>query len=254
MTTDEGAVFGMPVYGELDSRVERLRGGLIVSCQAYPGEPMNHAATMTQVAASVALGGAAAVRVQGPEVVAQVRETVAIPVIGLWKRGDAPVFITPGLDDALAVYQAGADVVALDGTSRTRPDGLTLEQTIRRFKQQADAPVMADCGSLDDARRAEDAGADLIGTTLSGYTGARPLIDGPDFELVSAIAERCSVPVVLEGRVETPAHMREGFAAGAFAVCVGTAITHPGRITARFVRQLEQMTASTEGRQTLWPA
>ncbi|MCU1518488.1 MAG: N-acetylmannosamine-6-phosphate 2-epimerase, partial [Pseudarthrobacter sp.] len=110
--------------------LESLRGRLIVSCQAYPGEPMRDPRTTGQVAASAVIGGAAAIRVQGLADVQSTRTAVEVPVIGLWKDGHDGVFITPTLRHALAVANAGAHVVAVDGTRRDRPDGLTLAQTV----------------------------------------------------------------------------------------------------------------------------
>jgi len=212
-----------------------LRGRLIVSAQAYPGEPMRHPQTIAQVAASAVTGGAAAVRVQGLADIQFTRSAVEVPVIGLWKDGHDGVFITPTAHHALAVAQAGAHIVALDGTRRPRPDGQTLEQTIDRVHDQSPALVMADCGSLDDALAATAAGADLVGTTLAGYTGERAATDGPDLELVAAIAEAgLGLPLVAEGRIRTPAQARAALDAGAFAVVVGTAITHPASITGWF--------------------
>lgn len=212
-----------------------LRGRLIVSAQAYPGEPMRHPQTMAQVAASAVAGGAAAVRVQGLADIQFTRTAVEVPVIGLWKDGHEGVFITPTAHHAIAVARAGAHIVALDGTRRPRPDGLSLAATIDRLKDQCPVLVMADCGSLDDAVAAVDAGADLVGTTLAGYTGERPKTDGPDLDLVSAIATAgLEVPLVAEGRIHTPAQARSALDAGAFAVVVGTAITHPSSITGWF--------------------
>jgi len=214
--------------------LEWLRGGLIVSCQAYPGEPMRDPRTMAQVAEAAVVGGAAGVRVQG---IADIRATAAlpVPVVGLWKDGEAEVFITPTLGHAKAVADAGADIVAIDGTRRARPDGLTLAETIAGLREHTDALVMADCGSLDDAIAAEAAGADILGTTLSGYTGERTKTVGPDLELIELIAAHCRRPIVAEGRIHTPAHAAAAIGAGAFSVCVGTAITHPTTITTWFV-------------------
>ena len=214
--------------------LERLRGGLIVSCQAYPGEPMRDPRTMAQVAEAAVVGGAAGVRVQG---IADIRATAAlpVPVVGLWKDGEAEVFITPTLGHAKVVADAGADIVAIDGTRRARPDGLTLAETIAGLREHTDALVMADCGSLDDAIAAEAAGADILGTTLSGYTGERTKTVGPDLELIELIAAHCRRPIVAEGRIHTPAHAAAVIGAGAFSVCVGTAITHPTTITTWFV-------------------
>ncbi|GAB3566195.1 N-acetylmannosamine-6-phosphate 2-epimerase [Spelaeicoccus albus] len=217
---------------------ESLRGGLIVSCQAYPGEPMRHAETMTQVAEAAVAGGAVGIRAQGLADIALIHERVRLPQIGLWKDGNDDVFITPTLRHALAVAEAGAEVVALDGTRRRRPDGLTLAETLTRLRTETNALIMADCGSLDDAMAAEQAGADCVGTTLSGYSGERPKLDGPDLELIEQIAGSLSVPVIAEGRIHTPAQAAAAKRAGAHAVVVGTAITHPTTITSWFTGAL----------------
>lgn len=221
--------------------LDGLRGRLIVSCQAYPGEPMRDPRTMAQVAQSAVIGGAAAVRVQGLADIQQVRSAVEVPVIGLWKDGHEGVFITPTLRHALACANAGAHVVALDGTRRTRPDGLSLAETIRGIRAESHALVMADCGSLDDALAASSAGADLIGTTLAGYTGEREKTVGPDLELLEQLAAAdLGRPVIAEGRISTPVQARQALDAGAFAVVVGTAITHPASITSWFVGAIER--------------
>jgi N-acylglucosamine-6-phosphate 2-epimerase len=130
-------------------------------------------------------------------------------------------------------------VVAIDGTRRERPDGLSLAQTVAGIHAESHALAMADCGSLQDAAAAVDAGADLVGTTLAGYSGERPKTSGPDLDLLSEIAAAgFGVPLVAEGRIHTPAHARQALDAGAFAVVVGTAITHPATITGWFVDAL----------------
>lgn len=220
--------------------IESMAGRLIVSAQAYPGEPMRDPRTMAQVAASAVRGGAAAVRVQGIADIQVVRSAVEVPVIGLWKDGDTGVYITPTYQHAYAVALAGAHVVAVDGTRRPRPDGLTLTQTIDRIHRDTNALVMADCGSLEDARVAAEAGADLLGTTLAGYTGERPKTDGPDLELLQAMSQAdIGIPIIAEGRIHTPSQASAAVAVGAHAVVVGTAITHPATITSWFVDAVE---------------
>lgn len=216
-----------------------LASRLIVSCQAYPGEPLRDPRTMAQMAQAAVAGGAVAVRIQGIEDLEQTRAAVDVPVIGLWKDGADGVFITPTLEHALACAAAGSDIVAIDGTRRPRPDGRSLAETITALHEQTDVLVMADCGSALDAKAAADAGADLIGTTLSGYTGERPKTDGPDLELIAEIAALdLGLPLIAEGRIHTPAQARACLDAGAFAVVVGTAITHPTTITGWFAAAL----------------
>ncbi|MHB1063091.1 MAG: N-acetylmannosamine-6-phosphate 2-epimerase [Georgenia sp.] len=220
-----------------DGVIARLRGGLVVSCQAYPGEPMRDPRTMAQVARSAVTGGAVAIRVQGLEDIAATVAAVDVPVVGLWKDGDDPVFITPTLRHALAVAGAGAQIVAIDGTRRPRPDGLSLAETVNGLREAfPGVAVMADCGSLEDALAAQAAGVDCVGTTLGGYTGERPMTEGPDVELIDQMVARCTLPVVVEGRVHSTAQAADAMARGAFAVCVGTAITHPATITSWFVQ------------------
>ncbi|WP_314425662.1 N-acetylmannosamine-6-phosphate 2-epimerase [uncultured Microbacterium sp.] len=219
--------------------LDELRRGLVVSCQAYPGEAMRDPRTMAQVAQAAVVGGAAGIRVQGLDDIRAVA-AMSVPVIGLWKDGDSDVFITPTLDHAKAVADAGADVVAIDGTRRPRPDGRSLAETIAALREHTNALIMADCGSLDDALAAEAAGADILGTTLAGYTSERPKTEGPDVELIAELAARCATPVMAEGRIHSPAQAAQAAAAGAFAVCVGTAITHPTTITSWFVSALTE--------------
>ncbi len=223
----------------MSSVLEQIHGRLIVSCQAYPGEPMLDPRTMAQVAASVERGGAAAVRAKGLDDIRAVRELVSVPVIGLVKEGDTGVYITPTLASALAVAETGCEVVALDGTRRPRPDGLSLAETVAGLKAaHPEVLVMADCGSYDDAVAAADAGVDILGTTLGGYSGERPTTVGPDWELVDQVVGLGRLPVVVEGRVHTVEHAAEALRRGAWSVCVGTAITHPASITGWFVEAL----------------
>ena len=216
-----------------------LASRLIVSCQAYPGEALRDPRTMAQMAQAAVAGGAAAVRIQGITDLERTRAAVEVPIIGLWKDGEDGVFITPTLEHALACAAAGSDLVAIDGTRRPRPDGRTLAQTIAALQEQTGALVMADCGSAADATAAAEAGADLIGTTLAGYTGERPKTVGPDLELIAEIAALdLGLPLIAEGRIHTPGQARACLDAGAYAVVVGTAITHPTTITGWFAGAL----------------
>ncbi|WP_067782681.1 N-acetylmannosamine-6-phosphate 2-epimerase [Actinomyces vulturis] len=220
-----------------DETMNHLRGQLIASAQAYPGEPMRDPRTMCEVAQACVEGGAAAIRAQGIADLVLMREVLEVPMIGLWKDGHDGVFITPTLRHAAAVATTGCEIVALDGTRRERPDGLTLAQTINGLKQEfPNVLVMADCGSTQDALYSQDAGADIVGTTLAGYTDERPATNGPDFELIDDLATRVTVPFIVEGRIHTLEQASEAMKRGPLAVVVGTAITHPTSITRWFVQ------------------
>lgn len=219
----------------MNAIADAIKGRLVVSCQAYPGEPMLDPNTMAQVAESAVRGGAAAIRAKGLDDLRAIKSRVDVPVIGLVKVGDSGVYITPTLKDCVEVAETGCEIIAIDGTRRERPDGRTLAETIAEFKAQfPEVLVMADCGSAGDAAAAQEAGADLIGTTLVGYSGERPKTKGVDWEAVDDILAVADRPVIVEGRVHTPEVAAEAMKKGAWSVVVGTAITHPATITGWF--------------------
>lgn len=212
-------------------------GCLIVACQASPDNPLHGAVHMAAMARAAAEGGAAAIRADGLDDIAAIRAAVTLPIIGLLKRFEdgVPVSITPDFDAARACAAAGADIIALDATIRTRR-GDAPSRLIARIKAELGLPVFADVATLQEGIAAAGWGADYVGTTLSGYTidtEARRQ-NGPDLALVSALAARIEAPVVAEGRYETPAQVARAFDHGAHAVVVGTAITNPREITKRF--------------------
>jgi N-acylglucosamine-6-phosphate 2-epimerase len=216
--------------------VEKLRGGLIVSCQAGEESPVHGPRFMAAFARAAELGGAVGLRVDGAADVRACRRATGLPIIGINKVRTAewPVYITPSVAAARVVVRAGAEVVALDATHRPRSSGLSPEELIRLIKDQLGCLVMADVDSLKEGLLAAQAGADLVATTMAGYTPARPAIDGPDLALVCELARRVTTPVICEGRIRHPADLAAAFAAGAHAVVVGTAITNPIAITRAF--------------------
>ena len=221
--------------------ISDLHGKLIVSCQAYPGEPLRNPETMAQMARACELGGAGAIRCQGLADIAAIKGRVEVPVIGLWKDGRGGVYITPTLRHAFACVNAGADIVAIDATGRPRPDGRTFEKTVRDLRAVCDTLVMADCATIEDIRRSVAAGCDLASTTLSHGVAAIDCTaaDGPDFPLLAqTVREFPDFPIVCEGRVHSPQDARDASDAGAWAVVVGTAITHPTSLTSWFVSAL----------------
>ena len=214
-----------------------LPRGLIVSCQARADNPLHGPHFMQAMALAARDGGAVAIRANGPADIAAVR-AAGLPVIGINKvfADPYPVYITPDFSAAAAVVAAGATIVALDCTARPR-DGEPPAVLVRRIRDELGAEVFADVSSLDEALAAADWGAHYVATTLAGYvdaTQAKP--EGPDLVLLEALTRRLSVPVVAEGRFDTPAWVRRGFEAGAHAVVVGTMITNPREITRWFVR------------------
>jgi N-acylglucosamine-6-phosphate 2-epimerase len=157
------------------------------------------------------------------------------------------VYITPTLRHACQIAEAGADVICIDATNRSRPEGPTLVDFIRRIKAETGLPVMADISTIKEALLAEQNGADLVSSTMSGYTAYSPQVAAPDLELVSAMVDRLAVPVMAEGRYLYPEQAREALQRGAYAVIVGGAITRPAEITARFATALARITPSAAG-------
>lgn len=193
---------------------------------------------MSRMAESARQAGAVGIRANGIDDIAAIRAQLQVPIIGLWKDGEKGVYITPTVEHAIAVARAGADIVALDGTDRPRPDGRSLTEVIAAVHEMTGCPVLADVATLADGKLAAEAGADAISTTLSGYTATSPAQSGPDISLVAALTKALDIPVLAEGRVHTPAQARQAIHAGAWAVVVGTAITAPGWITRQFILEL----------------
>ena len=228
----------------LPDALARLRGGLIVSCQALPDEPLFGSHIMARMAVAAQAGGAVGLRANTPVDVKAIKDAVPdLPLIGLFKvvvPGFDDVYITPRVEDAVAIAEAGADIIALDATDRPHPEG-TAANVLHAVKEATGRLIMADISTEAEALAAVDAGADVISTTLSGYTPYSPQLEGPDLALVRALATRnLPVPVVAEGRIHTPEQARAALDAGAFAVVVGGAITRPQQIAARFAQAVRR--------------
>lgn len=218
-------------------KFEKLREGLIVSCQPVKGGPMDTAPIVVAFALAALAGGAQGLRIESAEYVRAVRAATDKPIIGLVKRDleDFPIRITPWIEDVDALAEAGADIIAYDATLRARP--VTTIELIRRIHSHGRL-AMADCATIDDARAALSEGADIVGSTLSGYTGG-PEPTEPDLELVRNMRALTS-NVIAEGCIRTPDHAREALAAGAHSVVVGSAITRPEHVTSWFRSEMNQ--------------
>ena len=207
--------------------LSQLQGGLIVSCQAPADSPLHDPYVIGAMAAAAVNQGAIAVRIDSPAHIAAVRERVTVPIIGLWKQviPGSDVYITPQFHHAQAVAEAGADVIAIDATERSRPDGEKLADLIPKIQSELQKPVMADIDTLTSAQAAVTAGVDILGTTLYGYTQATQQCEPPGFELLSTLINQFSVPCICEGGIASPPAAQQALKLGASAVVVGTAIT-----------------------------
>jgi len=221
--------------------LQTIRGGLIVSCQAEEGSPFFRPDSMARFAKAAEMGGAVGIRAKEPDIRA-IKSCCSLPVIGIDKvyLEGFEVYITPRFEDAERIAAAGADIIALDCTPRPRPGGVTMEDLVRRIKQQLGLPVMADIATLQEAIAAQKAGADIIATTMSGHTDYSPPRDSPDFGLLEAVVRAVDVPVIAEGHISTLAEARACLAAGAWAIVIGAAITRPADLTQRFAKAIRQ--------------
>jgi N-acylglucosamine-6-phosphate 2-epimerase len=217
-----------------NSPFQRLRGQLIVSCQASEGDPLDDLDTLTRIATSVLRGGAGGLRAEGTTRIAAFRKLTQLPIIGLIKTYDAngDVYITPDFHAAKAISDAGADIIALDCTARR----LTWPELIHRIHTELNRPVLADIATLEDALAAEQAGADAVATTLYGYTTETANQRTISLPLIQSILTNLTIPVLIEGHITEPDEVRTALNLGATAVVIGSAITRPEIITARFVQ------------------
>lgn len=225
--------------------ISQIKNKVIVSVQAMPSEPLYKEECMIAMMQSVVKGGAAALRVAGVRDVINAKKLFNIPVIGITKPEVIPpnwreiVYITPTIKDAKDLIQAGADIIALDGTSRPRGEN-NLKQIIKFIKINKKI-VMADVATLSEGINARLLGADIVSTTLSGYTTESPETSAePDFELLKGLVNSVDCPVILEGRIWQPEQVDKAFELGAHAVVIGSAITRPQLITKKFVNRNEK--------------
>jgi N-acylglucosamine-6-phosphate 2-epimerase len=212
----------------INNLIPLLNQGLIVSCQAPTDSPLHNPIVIAAMAKAAMNQGAVGIRIDTPDHIKAVRlECPTAPVIGLWKQQilGYEVYITPQFHHAEAIAIAGADIIAIDATLRQRPGGETVEGLIARIHQELGKPVMADIDTMESAIAAVAAGADLVGTTLYGYTNQTKHLKPPGFDLLVQLVEKLEVPVICEGGISTPEMAKEALKLGGYAVVVGTAIT-----------------------------
>lgn len=226
-----------------DPLLAGLRGGLVVSCQALPGEALYRpeGGVMPLLAQAAERAGAVAIRANSVRDIAEIKAAVALPVLGIIKQEYPPFepYITVTETEVDALVEVGADIIAIELTARERPDGRSARAWVAEIRRRhPGVRLMADIATFEEGLAAAEAGVDLVGTTLSGYTPQSVGAPAPNLDLVSRLAEAIPVPVVAEGRLHTPESARAALEAGAYCVVVGGAITRPQEIAARFVAAL----------------
>ena len=224
-----------------------MKGTIIVSCQATPGEPlyMRDQSMMYLMARAAKQAGAKMIRTSSVRDIVEIKEETGLPVIGLIKR-EYPGYtgrITMTMREVDECMEAMADIVSIDCTDCERGDGLTAPEFLREVKKKyPNIIIMADCATLEEAVAAYEAGADLVGSTMNGYTPQTAHCKGdPNYELVEQMVANLPCPVIAEGRVHTPEQARRMLELGAWAVVVGGAITRPLEIATRFMNAVKDM-------------
>ncbi len=220
--------------------LQKLQHQLIVSCQPEAQESFYNTAFVCGMAQAAALGGAAGLRLDSPTSIKAVKAQLDLPVIGIWKQEHpgSEVYITPTLAAAEAILASGAEIIAIDATSRQRPQE-SLAEIVSALKGRV--CLMADVATLEEGLQAQQLGFDCVGTTLAGYTSARAATPGPDFDLLVSLLKELALPIIMEGRIWTPAEASQALNQGAHAVVVGSAITRPQAIVRQFIAQNDRI-------------
>lgn len=220
-----------------------IKGELIVSCQALPNEPLHSDFIMARMAVAAKEGGAKGIRANSVVDIKAIKEAVDLPVIGIIKRdySDADVYITATIKEVDELMEAKPDIIALDATISSRPNGQTLDEFYNEIRSKYPHQLlMADCSTIEEMIHADELGFDFVGSTLVGYTkqSQGDKIEANDFEILRKVLSRIHHPLIAEGNIDTPEKVKRVLELGAYSVVVGSAITRPQLITKKFVNAI----------------
>lgn len=217
--------------------LEKIKGKLIVSCQALPDEPLHSSLIMSKMAIAAQMGGASGIRAQSKADIDAIKEVCDLPMIGIIKRNysDSEVYITATKKEVAELLTTKCEMIALDATNRVRPNNEKVEDLVQMIHEHGRF-AMADCSTFEECMEAERIGFDVVSSTLCGYTDYSKLIDGPNFELIERCVKNLKVPFIAEGKINTPEELAKALELGAYCAVVGGAITRPQQITARFAK------------------
>ena len=231
-----------------EALIAQIKDGIIVSCQALPHEPLYTEAggVIPLLVKAAEQGGAVGIRANSVRDIKEIKEVTKLPIIGIIKRDydDADVFITATMKEIDELMTVKPEIIALDATTSTRPNGQTLDDFYHEIRAKyPDQLLMADCSTVDEMIHADELGFDFIGSALVGYTkqSKGDKIEENDFEILRTVLERIKHPLIAEGNIDTPEKVKRVLELGAYSVVVGSAITRPQLITKKFVDAIQQV-------------
>lgn len=236
---------GENIVGELHPILEKLKGKLIVSCQALEGEPLHRSegGVMVLMAKAALEAGAGGIRAEGVVDIGQIKARFKnVPIIGIIKRSypNYASYITATMKEVDELVAVGSDIIALDATLQERGDGQTVNVFVKQIKTKyPEQLLMADISTLEEGLNAAEIGFDLIGTTMNGYTPYTETQTEVNFELMKNLVEQTKIPIVAEGKIHTPEDLAKAFDQGVFTAVVGGAITRPKDIARRFIQAIQ---------------